>query len=110
MAKLIFPNMYLEIDLLKVIVANYDCIGRVVRTHSSQEMVLVTKEEIDEVFKLNKWSNDMVENDEKKVREEYEKVRPTLKVLMLVHFLISRGKGKGRIILGPSDKEPFPIK
>lgn len=33
MGKLIVPNMYLDIDLLKANVANYDPIVRVVRTH-----------------------------------------------------------------------------
>lgn len=73
-------------------------------------MVWVTKEEFVKVFKLNKWSREMEEIDEKKLREEYEKVKPTFKVLVLAHFLASGGKGGNRIVLGPFDKGPFTIK
>lgn len=45
-------------------------------------MVWVTKEEIIEVFRL-KWSKDMEDIDQKKLRAEYEKVIPTIKVFVL---------------------------
>lgn len=51
----------------------------------------------------------MVKIDEKVLRAEYEKIRHTFKILVLQHFL-AFVKGKGKVIIGPSDKEPFPIK
>lgn len=112
MGKMVVPNMFIYVDLLKVIVVNYEPLVRVVRAHDGQIMVWVNKEEVAYVFKLNTWSSDMVKIDEQMLREEYKWVKHNFRVSVLTNFLILVGNGinKRKITLGPSDVDPLPIK
>lgn len=70
MGKLIVPYVYIDVELLKEVAANYDPVIRMIRTFDRIKMVRVTKEEMVEVFKLTEWSEDMVKIDEKELMVE----------------------------------------
>lgn len=92
MGKLVVPNVYLDVDLLKSIVTNYDPTIRVVRTHSGINMVDDTREGLIKVFKLIPYHSEKVTIDQNILKIEYEKVRLTFKVSILTNFM-ERGKG-----------------
>lgn len=70
MGKLIVPNVYMDIDLLKYIASKYDLVAKVVRAFDGVVMVRITKEEIEEFFDLHEWSQDMVPLDLDSIRNE----------------------------------------
>lgn len=83
------PNVYMDVDLLKALAANYDPVTRTVRDFDGVDMVKVTREEIAGIFKLVEWSEDMVPIDEKVLRVEYERVRYSFNISILSKYLAS---------------------
>lgn len=56
MGKLIIPNVYMDVDLLKDITSRYDPVSKVVRTFDGVDMVRIIGKEIEEIFDLHEWS------------------------------------------------------
>lgn len=107
LGKLIVPNVYIDVDLLKEIVANYDPVTRTIKTYDGKEMVKITKEELGLVFKLTRWSDKMHKINEETLKQEYDKTHISFRVHVLLRFLAEIAGWK--IVIGPHDKEPFPI-
>lgn len=54
LGKLTVPNVYMDVDLLKVVANNYDPVTRTIRNYDEKEMVKITKKEFSCVFKLTR--------------------------------------------------------
>lgn len=56
MGKLVVPNVYVDVDLVKDIIAKYDPVYKIVRACNGAQVIKITKEEITKVFKLQEWN------------------------------------------------------
>lgn len=52
MGKLVVPNVYVDVDLVKDIAARYDPVSKNFRACNGAEVIKITKEGIAEAFKL----------------------------------------------------------
>lgn len=106
MGKLFVPNVYLDVDLLKAMAANYNPNIRVVRSLVGVVMIDLSREGIIDVFKLNLDATEPI--NLKALKKEYENNMSTYRVKIFPMFMV-KGKGGIKMELIVVDKEPFPI-
>lgn len=101
MGRLIVPNVYMDVDLLKDIASKYDLVSRAVRAYDGVVMVKITSEEIEKVFDLHERNSNMLPLDMDTIREEHNKTKVFISQKCFLYILqwLELGNNEGRFKL-----------
>lgn len=107
LGKLLVPNVFMDIDLLKAIANRYDPISRVISGDEGEIMLTIKREEFQEIFDLYEPSANLVQVCLNELKAEYYKIKGFITTYFLPIHL--EKVGQTTYYIGPSSEETFTI-
>lgn len=107
MEKLVVPNVFPDIDLLRVVASRYDPDSWTVRDSDGEVMLTINKEEFQQVFDLSDPSTSMTPIDAEAFKAEYEMSHAFFRTKLL-HPHLARARGQ-RYQIDQDEQEPLRI-
>lgn len=107
LGKFIVPTMFMDVDSLRAVADKYDSISRVVRGNKGEALLIIQREEFQEVFDLYEPSVILEPIDLEELKKGYEKTRYLIKAILLPSHLAK--VTDTQYYIGQSVEVPFPI-
>ena len=106
MGKLVVPNVFPDVDLLRAVAIRYDPITRVIRDNDGGVLLEINRYVIQQTFDLSEPNDDLVPINLEEMKE-YAKLKSLVRVKLLPPHLVKAGDSQFHII--PIDQEPFRL-
>lgn len=104
--KLIVLEVFMDVDLLTQIAANYDPMAKVIRNVNGGVLIEINYDEFRKVFRLSEVSNYLEPINFETLDKVYETQRNHLRSGLLKEFFVKIGS---LIVVGPRTMEPFSL-
>lgn len=85
------PNVFIGIDLLKVVVGRYDPISRVIRGNDGEVLLRVRREQFQEIFDLYEPSDIQIQVDLNEIKAKYYRMKVFIRSNLLLAHLAKSG-------------------
>lgn len=107
LGKLMVPNFFMHVDLLRAVADKYVHFSRVIRENYGEVLLTIRREEFQEFFDLYEPFVSMIQVNLEEIKVEYHRTKGFVTSNLLPPNLEKEEKTSYHI--GPSSVEPFPI-